>query len=141
MSVDLQKNTTIDWDSLYEAACTARDQSYSPYSRFKVGAALLTAEGDVVVGCNVENRSYGLTICAERTALVQMVAGGQREVVAVAVVTETSPPATPCGMCRESLTEFAGDIPVLTANLRGERKIYRLRELHPSPFEWAGPPG
>ena len=128
---------TIDWDSLYEAAREAREKAYAPYSTFLVGAALLTEDDEIVVGCNVENRSYGLCICAERTAVATSVASGRRKFKAVAVVTDTSPPASPCGMCRETLTEFCdGDTPVLMANLDGTRDIKPLRALHPDPFQW-----
>jgi len=126
----------MDWEALYEAARQARERSYSPYSRFQVGAALLLPDGGIIAGCNVENRSFGLAVCAERTALVQAVAQGHREFLAIAVVTDTDPPATPCGMCLESLTEFCEDLPILVANLNGERRHFQLRELHPAPFEW-----
>lgn len=126
----------IDWDALYEAARAARDHAYAPYSKFRVGAALLLADGRILGGCNVENRTYGLTICGERTAIAAAVAQGCREFSAIAVVTDTSPPAVPCGLCLEMMNEFCRDLPVLVGNLQGERKEYRLRELLPTPFEW-----
>lgn len=127
--------TSIDWDSLYQAARDARERAWAPYSGFLVGAALLAEDGTIWTGCNVENRSYGLCICAERTAIAKAVSEGRRRFLAIAVVTDTSPPATPCGMCRETLNEFAPvDLPVLVANLDGERAELRLRALHPSPF-------
>lgn len=127
----------IDWNRLFEAARDARLKAYAPYSTFWVGAALLTDGGEIVVGCNVENRSYGLCICAERTAIATAVASGRRSFQAVAVVTDTSPPASPCGMCRETLTEFCdGETPVLMANLDGDRVIKPLSALHPDPFQW-----
>lgn len=126
----------MDWDHLVDAATRVRELAYAPYSQFRVGAALLTADGTVFSGCNVENRSFGLCICAERGAVQAAVTAGHREFRALAVVTDTSPPATPCGMCRETLTEFARDLPVLVANLRGERREHRLKDLHPAPFEW-----
>ncbi|MEO1086024.1 MAG: cytidine deaminase [Acidobacteriota bacterium] len=89
----------MDWDALFDAARAARERAYAPYSRFQVGAALLTGDGTLIPGCNVENRSFGLCICAERTAVSSAVAAGHREFVAVAVVTDTAPPAVPCGMC------------------------------------------
>ncbi len=129
----------IDWDVLYAAAKAAREMAHAPYSRFRVGAALLAEDGTVIRGCNVENRSYGLSICAERTAVAAAVAAGKRRFRAIAVVTDASPPAMPCGMCRETLNEFAeNDLPVLVANLDGERRETRLRELHPMPFEFSG---
>ena len=126
----------MDWEPLYEAARLARERAYAPYSRFRVGAALLTADGAVFTGCNVENRSFGLCLCAERLAVASAVASGHTELVAIAVVTDCSPAAMPCGMCLETLTEFAKDMAVLSANTDGERREFRLRELHPTPFEW-----
>lgn len=126
----------MDWDTLYEHARQARERAYAPYSRFQVGAALQASDGRIFSGCNVENRSFGLCICAERNAVAQAVAEGCREFVALAVVTDCSPAALPCGMCRETLNEFARELPVLAANLDGDRKLLDLRELHPSPFEW-----
>jgi cytidine deaminase len=119
-----------DWAPLIAAAREARERAYAPYSRFAVGAALLMEDGSVVAGCNVENRSYGLAICAERGALA-----------AAVVLTATSPPSPPCGMCRESLRELApGEMPVLLVNLEGERQEWRLEELLPFRFELP-PPG
>lgn len=126
----------MDWDALYQAAAEARQRAYAPYSKFLVGAALLTADGTIITGCNVENRSFGLCICGERNAVAQAVARGHREFLAIAVVTDCSPPGMPCGMCLETLTEFAGDLPVMAANPAGERRHFQLRELHPSPFQW-----
>lgn len=128
------------WDRLYEAACAVRERAHAPYSRFRVGAALLTEDGQVFTGCNVENRSYGLCICAERSAVTAAVASGEKRFRAIAVVTDTPSPALPCGMCRETLNEFADDsLAVLVANLAGQRQTYTLRELHPFPFDWNGP--
>lgn len=130
----------IDWDALVEAATRVRERAWAPYSNFQVGAALLAADGSVTTGCNVENRTFGLTICAERSAVTRAVADGHLDFVAVAVVTDASPPAPPCGMCRDTLTEFAlrsasKDLEILSANLAGERRHYRLREIFPEPFE------
>lgn len=126
----------MDWDALYQAALDARTRAYAPYSKFKVGAALLTRDGEIYHGCNVENRTFGLTICGERTAIASAVADGHRDYQAIAVVTDTSPPAVPCGLCLEMMNEFAADLPILAANLAGERRYLRLRELFPTPFEW-----
>ena len=103
MSTAQNDTAAIDWDLLYEAARKARLKAYAPYSTFLVGAALLTESGEIIPGCNVENRSYGLCICAERTAIATAVAAGKKTFRAIAVVTDTSPPASPCGMCRETL--------------------------------------
>jgi cytidine deaminase len=127
----------IDWEPLIAAALAARDEAYAPYSHFQVGAALRTSDGSIVAGCNVENRSFGLTLCAERVAIGAAVAAGKRAIEAVVVVTETDPPSPPCGLCRESLAEFAeGDLPVLLVNTAGARRLHRLGELLPFPFEF-----
>ena len=126
----------MDWTPLIEAARQAREGAYAPYSRFKVGAALLTSDGTVFTGCNVENRSYGLCLCAERLAVGKAVAAGAKEFSAIVVITDCSPVGMPCGMCLETLTEFAPDLPVLCINLDGERREQGLRDLHPSPFTW-----
>ena len=125
-----------DWEPLIAAARATRERAYTPYSRFAVGAALLMEDGSIVSGCNVENRSYGLTICAERSALAAAVARGLRRPSAAVVVTSTSPPSPPCGMCRETLRELAaGEMPVLLVNLAGERQEWRLEDLLPFRFE------
>lgn len=116
-------------------AVAVRELAYAPYSHFLVGASLLMEDGRIYDGCNVENRGYGLTICAERTAIVSAVATGNRSPRAIAVATETSPPSPPCGMCLDTLAEFADpDLPVLLTNLAGEREELRLRDLFPRPF-------
>jgi cytidine deaminase len=125
----------VNWEPLIAAAELARSHSHSPYSRFAVGAALLTADGVVVSGANVENRSFGVTICAERTAVASAVSAGHRRFVAVAIVAPSSPPAPPCGLCRETLTEFCDPgMPVLLTNPQGERRLTSLGELFPQPF-------
>ena len=102
----------IDWPAIERAAIDVRTRAYAPYSRYAVGSAILTASGQTFVGCNVENASYGLCVCAERSAIVQMIAAGARDPIAVAVVTEGPVPAAPCGMCRQTLAEFATDLPI-----------------------------
>ena len=118
----------MDWDALIEAAWQAREKAYAPYSKFAVGAAL-AAGGKVITGCNVENLSFGLTMCAERVAVGTAVADGLKEIVAVAVVADTELPVSPCGACRQVLAEF-GDPLVCLANRR-ERQVFRLSELLP----------
>jgi cytidine deaminase len=118
----------MDWEPLIDAAWEARERAYAPYSKFAVGASLL-AGGEVVVGCNVENLSYGLTICAERVAIGAAVAAGVRELEAVVVVADTEVPVSPCGACRQVLAEF-GDPLICLANRR-ERLVFRLSELLP----------
>jgi cytidine deaminase len=126
-------------DELVALAKEARRNAYAPFSNFAVGAALLAKSGQVYSGCNVENASYGLSICAERVALFKAVAAGEREFVAIAVVTETG--ATPCGACRQVLREFGGDLRVIVANLKGERRVYTLEELLPHSFTAQQLPG
>jgi cytidine deaminase len=102
----------IDWPKLERAAMAARLRAHAPYSGYFVGAALVTRSGKVFAGCNVENASYGLCLCAERSAIAQMIAAGEREPVAIVVVTDGPRPGSPCGMCRQTLAEFAEDLPV-----------------------------
>ena len=120
-------------DRLVEAATSVRAHARAPYSGFAVGAAVLSADGCIHVGCNVENASYGLSVCAERHAVAAAVAAGASGLSAVAVVTDLSPPASPCGACRQVLAEF-GDFPVILANLAGERRITSVGELLPNAF-------
>ena len=114
---------------LIERARLARESAYAPYSHFSVGAALLAADGEVYHGSNVENLSFGLTVCAERVALFSAVAAGKRDFTGLALVTDTPEPVTPCGACRQVLHEFAPNLWVVTANLRGQHKMFNLREL------------
>ena len=119
---------------LVSEARKARDNAVAPFSKFKVGAALRTAEGKVYRGCNVENCTYGLTVCAERVALLTALAAGERKFTAVAVVTQSPEPGTPCGPCRQLMWEYCGDIDVTLANLDGRRVEYKLSTLFPHPF-------
>lgn len=120
---------------LISAARQAREAAYAPYSNFKVGAALLAADGEIFTGCNVENLSFGLTVCAERNAVFSAVASGRQKFTAIAVVTDSISPATPCGACRQVLNEFAPDMWVVCANLDTQQKMFRLRELLPEAFQ------
>lgn len=122
-------------EELLDIARKAREQAYSPYSRFPVGVALLTSDGEIFAGCNVENLSFGLTVCAERTALCSAVAAGKRQFSGMVVVTDTPEPATPCGACRQALYEFSPDLWIVTANLQGQQRVYRLSELLPDAFQ------
>ena len=119
---------------LVSEARKARDNAVAPFSKFKVGAALRTSEGKVYRGCNVENCTYGLTVCAERVALLSALAAGERKFTAIAVVTQSKEPATPCGPCRQLMWEYCGDIDVTLANLDGKRVEYKLSTLFPHPF-------
>ncbi len=120
--------------ALLEAARAVRANAHAPYSGFRVGAALRTGDGNVFAGCNVENVTYGLTVCAERNAVASAVAAGDTEFVALVVVTDARPPAAPCGACRQTLVEFVPDLPILLVNLDGESRRVRLTDLLPQPF-------
>ncbi len=122
-------------DPLVAAATAVRLRAFAPYSGFLVGAALEAEDGTVVTGCNVESASYGLTICAERTAIVKGVSEGQRRFKRVAVVADTDHPTPPCGACRQLLWEFAPDATVVLANLAGKTVTYTMRELLPAAFD------
>jgi hypothetical protein len=118
---------------LIQAAIEMRKQSYSPYSNFAVGAAVLSNDGYIYGGCNIENVSYGLTNCAERTAIFNAVSDGKRNISAIAVVADTDRPCSPCGACRQVIGEFK--IPcIIMANLKGEYKKVTLEELLPFSF-------
>ncbi len=120
-------------DGVVERARAAQRQAYAPYSNFRVGAALESARGEVFVGCNVENASYGLTICAERVAVGQAVTAGARQFSRIVVVTDSEPPAAPCGACRQVLAEFGADL-VVEAVGPSSTKRWRIRDLLPDAF-------
>jgi cytidine deaminase len=122
-------------DPLVAAARAARRRAVAPYSHFKVGAALETVNGVVITGCNIENATYGLTVCAERVAMFTALAAGHRRFRRIAVVAATEAPTPPCGACRQILWEFAGDIEVILANLRSETGRHQLADLLPLPFD------
>jgi cytidine deaminase len=122
-------------DPLVSAALAAREHAVATFSRFKVGAALETTDGIIVTGCNVENATYGLTICAERVAMFKALSEGHRRFRRVAVVADTSQLTPPCGACRQILWEFGGDLDVILANLTGALERHRLKDLLPLPFD------
>nr|WP_320145916.1 cytidine deaminase [uncultured Anaeromusa sp.] len=126
-------NSAHQWQPVLEAALAVRNRAYAPYSHFAVGAAVQAKSGAIYSGCNVENVSYGLTICAERTALFQAIAAGEREFSFLVVVADTPQPVAPCGACRQVMAEFGVDTIVL-ANLAGDVCVYRLEELLPAAF-------
>ena len=116
-------------------ATAARENAVAPYSGFKVGAALETKDGRIYTGCNIENVSYGLTVCAERVALWKALSEGAREFRQIAIVTDATVVTPPCGACRQLLWEYCGDMPVYLHSLRGLDQEYRLAELLPHPFD------
>jgi cytidine deaminase len=113
----------------------ARELAHAPYSGFKVGAALKTRAGEIVTGCNLENASYGLTMCAERVAVFKAVSEGLSDFEAVVVVADSKQLTAPCGPCRQILWEFCGDIFVHMSNVKGRTRVMRLRDLLPLPFD------
>ncbi len=124
----------VDWQTLLDAARTARAGAYVPYSLYPVGAALVCGSGRIYDGCNIENAAYGATMCAERTAVFAAYAAGEREFVALAVIAASDRPVPPCGVCRQVLVELAPDMPVLLANTNGDTHHTTPRELLPGAF-------
>lgn len=112
----------------------ARKKAYTPYSKFKVGAAILTSEGRIFSGCNIENASFGLTICAERVAVFKAISEGFKKFEAIAIIADTLRPCYPCGACRQVILEFGEDITLVMANLKGDIKINKIKELLPEAF-------
>jgi cytidine deaminase len=134
--MEVHKMTNMDRRDLelIEAAKRAREKAYVPYSRFPVGAALITEDGTLYTGCNVENASYGLSNCAERTAIFKAASDGHRRIQVIAVVADTQGPVSPCGACRQVLSEFGPDARVILANLKGDVQVTTVRELLPGAF-------
>ena len=122
-------------DPLISAALAVRENARAPFSKFKVGAAIEDVEGRIFRGCNVENATYGLTVCAERVAIHNAISEGARVFRRVAIAADTETLTPPCGACRQILWEFCGDIEIVLVNLRGATETYRLKELFPKPFD------
>ena len=122
-------------DALLAAARAARENAHAPFSGFKVGAALEDAAGRIHTGCNVENATFGLTLCAERVAVFKAISEGARSFRRIAVVADTERLTPPCGACRQILWEFCGNIPVLLGNLAGKTETMQLSDLFPRPFD------
>ena len=120
---------------LIEAALEARNKAHAPFSHFRVGAALQDESGRIFTGCNVENATYGLTICAERVAVFKAISEGARKFVAVAVAADTDVLTPPCGACRQILWEFCGDVELTLVNLEGNNETFRLKDIFPRPFD------
>jgi cytidine deaminase len=130
-----RKKAHDDAGRLLDAARSARLHAHAPFSGFLVGAALETADGQIITGCNVENASYGLTLCAERVAVFKAISEGHRHFVRVAVVADTDDPTPPCGACRQILWEFGEDLEVILGNLTAETARHRMKDLLPYPFD------
>jgi cytidine deaminase len=120
---------------LVEAARAVRENAYAPFSKFKVGAALETDDGKIIVGSNVESASYGLTVCAERVAVWNAISQGKIKITRIAVVADTEDLTPPCGVCRQIIWEFGGDIPVVFANLAGKVETVQMKDLLPRAFD------
>ena len=120
---------------LIAAARAARDQAMADFSGFKVGAALETTGGQIITGCNIENASYGLTVCAERVAIFKALSEGHRTFARIVVVADTASPTPPCGACRQIMWEFCGDIVVVIANLTAVTATLQMKDLLPLPFD------
>ena len=120
---------------LIQAALAVRENAFAPYSHFKVGAALEDSDGRIHTGCNVENATYGLTLCAERVAVFKAVSEGVRGFRRVAVAADTDTLTPPCGACRQILWEFCGDVELILTNLHGKTETYQLKDLFPKPFD------
>jgi len=120
---------------LIESATKVRENSYAPFSDFRVGPAIETEDGEIISGCNVESASYGLTVCAERVAIWKAISMGKRKIKHIAVVADTEELTPPCGVCRQIIWEFGGDIPVIMANLKGKTETVQMRELLPRAFD------
>ena len=132
------KNETlmhVTEEQLIAVAAEAMEMASAPYSDFRVGAALETSDGEVVKGCNIENASYGLTMCAERVAIFKAVSDGKRKFSRIAIFTAADRLTPPCGACRQIIWEFCGDVPVILANKTGLSKTWRMSELLPEAFD------
>ena len=136
MSCKKEGENTVkeEYKRLIEEAEKARKRAYTPYSKFKVGAAVLCDDGKIFTGCNIENASFGLALCAERVAIFKAVSEGSTKFEAIAVIGDTDKPCSPCGACRQVISEFGEDIPLIMANLKGDVKIKNIKELLPEAF-------
>ena len=122
-------------DELTEAALGARENAWAPFSNFRVGAALEDENGRIFTGCNVENATYGLSVCAERVAVLKAISEGARRFRRVAVAADTDVLTPPCGACRQILWEFCGDVDLILVNPRGKTEMFHMRDLFPRPFD------
>jgi cytidine deaminase len=122
-------------ESLIAAALAVRANAFAPYSKFHVGAALEDVDGRIHTGCNVENATYGLTVCAERVAVFKAISEGVRKFRRIAIAADTDTLTPPCGACRQILWEFCGDVEIILVNPRGKTETYQLKDLFPKPFD------
>jgi len=120
---------------LIKAAVRVRENAHAPFSNFKVGAALMSKNGKIYTGCNIENATYGLTICAERNAVFKAISEGEKDFETISVVADTNELTPPCGACRQIIWEFCGDVPVILANLNGNSETVMMKELFPRAFD------
>jgi cytidine deaminase len=127
--------SSVSEATLVAAARAAQERAHAPFSRFKVGAALETVSGEIATGCNIENATYGLTMCAERVALFKAISEGQQSLRRVAIIADTAAPTPPCGACRQLLWEFGGDLEVILGNRERVTARFKLSELLPHPFD------
>ena len=123
-----------EYKKLIKEAEKVRKRAYTPYSKFKVGAAVLSVDGKIFTGCNIENASFGLAVCAERVAIFKAISEGSTKFEAIAVIGNTDKPCSPCGACRQVISEFGEDIPLIMTNLNGDVKIKKIKELLPEAF-------
>jgi cytidine deaminase len=124
-----------DFSVLVDSAIQARQKAWAPFSKFKIGAAILTKDGKIYTGCNIESASYGLTVCAERVAIWKAISDGQKEFIGIAIVADTEDLTPPCGACRQIIWEFCNDIIVILANLQDQRRTFKASELLPNAFD------
>jgi cytidine deaminase len=133
--VNAKESFVSEYEALIAAAKQSRENAHAAYSNFRVGAGLRATSGRIFGGCNVENATYGLTVCAERVAIFKAISEGERGFDAIAVVTDSDSLTPPCGACRQLIWEFCGDVPVILANLKGKIEVVSMKELFPKPFD------
>jgi cytidine deaminase len=131
---ELSSETTQE---LLSSALRARDKAHAPYSKFAVGAAVLTENGEIFTGCNIENASYGATVCAERVAIFKAISAGHKSIKAIAVIADLPEPISPCGICRQVISEFGLDAIVVMANTKGKTNTSSMTELFPHAFKFS----
>lgn len=134
LSKEGENTVNENYKKLIKEAEKARKKAYTPYSKFNIGAAILSSDGKIFTGCNIENVSFGLTVCAERVAILKAISEGSSKFEAIAIVGDTKRPCSPCGACRQVISEFGKDIKIIMSNLKGDIKIKKIDELLPEAF-------